>query len=74
MPDKLAHAATLLMELMETRVRILDLLIVMYVIWLLGVAIRYVAKLRKDKPADTSRKIKAAIYSPKQFRRNRNDW
>ncbi len=74
MQDKLAHAATVLMELMETRVRVLDLLIVMYLIWLLGVAIRYAAKLRKNEPADTTRKVKDAMYSPKQFRRNRNDW
>lgn len=74
MQDKLAHAAALLMGLMEMRVRVLDLLIVMYVIWLLGVAIRYAAKLRKAKPVDTTRKIKDAMYSPKQFRRNRNDW
>jgi len=74
MQAKLTDAAALLMRLMEMRVRVLDLLIVMYVIWLLGVAIRYAAKLRKDKPADTTRKIKEAIYSPKQFRRNRNNW
>lgn len=72
---QLVRGATLAMELMTKRVMVLDVLCAALAVWSIRAAAARLAKVRQAKAKPKGRqKVLAAIYSPKQFRRDRRPW